>query len=157
MLVGTVLGIDGYGYSLAPRYEFLESLRSAGIVLAADHVRQSVELLVAALDHIKFQVDTDLNFLHGLTPMKIVPAAVYRAHITARMSVTDRRHNVMPADYALVCLVYRQGGLDADRPVLLRLRMSAVPRSTPPIWWPHRRAARMWRRYGGRRPRSGPT
>ena len=65
---------------LAPRYEFLESLRPAGAEAAAARVRRNVELLVAALDHTKFHVDTDHNFLTGKRLVKIVPAVVYRAH-----------------------------------------------------------------------------
>jgi hypothetical protein len=65
---------------LAPRYEFLESLRSAGPEAAAGRVHRNVELLVAALDHTKFHVDTDHNFLTGKRLVKIVPAVVYRAH-----------------------------------------------------------------------------
>ena len=65
---------------LAPRYEFLESLRSAGPEAAAGRVRRNVELLVAALDHTKFHLDTDHNFLTGKRLVKIVPAVVYRAH-----------------------------------------------------------------------------
>ena len=65
---------------LAPRYEFLESLRSAGPEAAAGRVRRNIELLVAALDHTKFHVDTDHNFLTGKRLVKMVPAVVYRAH-----------------------------------------------------------------------------
>jgi len=65
---------------LAPRYEFLESLRTAGPEAAADRVQRNIELLVAALDHTKFHVDTDHNFLTGKRLVKIVPAVVYRAH-----------------------------------------------------------------------------
>jgi hypothetical protein len=65
---------------LAPRYEFLESLRFAGPEAAASRVRRNVELLVAALDHTKFQVDTDHNFLTGKRLVKIVPSVIYQAH-----------------------------------------------------------------------------
>jgi hypothetical protein len=65
---------------LAPRYEFLEALRTAGPEAAAERVRRNIELLVAALDHTKFHVDTDHNFLTGKRLVKIVPAVVYRAH-----------------------------------------------------------------------------
>lgn len=65
---------------LAPRYEFLESLRAAGPDAAAERVRRNVELLVAALDHTKFHIDTDHNYLTGKRLVKIVPAVVYRAH-----------------------------------------------------------------------------
>ena len=65
---------------LAPRYEFLESLRTAAPDAAAERVRRNIELLVAALDHTKFHVDTDHNFLTGKRLVKIVPAVVYRAH-----------------------------------------------------------------------------
>ena len=65
---------------LAPRYEFLESLRQAGAEQAASRVRRNVELLVAALDHTKFTMDSDHNYLTGKRLVKIVPAVVYRAH-----------------------------------------------------------------------------
>jgi hypothetical protein len=65
---------------LAPRYEFLESLRLAGAEPAAGRVRRNVELLVAALDHTKFQVDTDHNYLTGKRLVSFVPAVVHRAH-----------------------------------------------------------------------------
>ena len=47
---------------------------------AAARVRRNVELLVAALDHTKFTMDPDHNFLTGKRLVKIVPAVVYRAH-----------------------------------------------------------------------------
>ena len=65
---------------LAPRYEFLESLRPAGAEEAAARVRRNVELLVAALDHTKFTPDSDHNFLTGKRLVKIVPSVVYQAH-----------------------------------------------------------------------------
>ena len=65
---------------LTPRYEFLESLRLAGAEPAAARVRRNVELLVAALDHTRFTMDTDHNYLTGKRLVKIVPAVVYRAH-----------------------------------------------------------------------------
>ena len=65
---------------LTPRYEFLESLRPAGAETAAATVRRNVELLVAALDHTKFTMDTDHNYLTGKRLVKIVPAVVHRAH-----------------------------------------------------------------------------
>jgi hypothetical protein len=65
---------------LAPRYEFLESLRPAGPEEAGARVRRNVELLVAALDHTKFTPDSDHNFLTGKRLVKIVPSVVYRAH-----------------------------------------------------------------------------
>ena len=65
---------------LAPRYEFLESLRAVGPEAAAARVRRNIELLVAALDHTKFTVDTDHNFLTGKRLVKMVPSVIYRAH-----------------------------------------------------------------------------
>ncbi len=70
---------------LAPRYEFLESLRfcddgDARAERAARLVRRNVELLVAALHHTKFSTDRDHNFLTGKRLVKIVPYVVYRAH-----------------------------------------------------------------------------
>ena len=65
---------------LAPRYEFLDSLRPAGAEEAGARVRRNIELLVAALDHTKFTPDSDHNFLTGKRLVKIVPSVVYRAH-----------------------------------------------------------------------------
>jgi len=65
---------------LTPRYEFLESLRPAGPAAAAVRVRRNIELLVTALDHTKFEIDSDHNFLTGKRLVKIVPSVVYRAH-----------------------------------------------------------------------------
>jgi hypothetical protein len=71
---------------LAPRYEFLESLRFRGpdevtsAELAARRVRRNVELIVAALDRTKLHLDLDHNFLTGKRLVKIVPFVVYRAH-----------------------------------------------------------------------------
>lgn len=65
---------------LAPRYEFLESLRFAGPEDAANRVRRNVELLVAAINRVKVQVDTDHNFMTGKRLVKIVPSVVYQAH-----------------------------------------------------------------------------
>jgi hypothetical protein len=71
---------SGEPLPLAPRYEFLESLRPAGAEKAAERVHRNIELLVAALDHTKFTPDTDHNYLTGKRLVKIVPAVVYRAH-----------------------------------------------------------------------------
>lgn len=71
---------------LAPRYEFLESLRFQGAddatsaELAASRVRRNVELIVAAIDRTKLHLDRDHNFLTGKRLVKIVPFVVYRAH-----------------------------------------------------------------------------
>jgi hypothetical protein len=65
---------------LAPRYEFLESLRFKDPEEAAARVRRNIRLLVAALDHTGFQVDLDHNFLTGKRLVKIVPRVVYQAH-----------------------------------------------------------------------------
>ncbi len=65
---------------LAPRYEFLESLRFKDPEWAAARVRRNVRLLVAAIDHTGFQLDTDHNFLTGKRLVKIVPRVVYQAH-----------------------------------------------------------------------------
>lgn len=65
---------------LAPRYEFLESLRVRTPEEAADRVRRNVELIVAALKHTKFTPDLDHNFLTGKKLVKIVPKVIYAAH-----------------------------------------------------------------------------
>lgn len=77
---------SGEPLPLAPRYEFLESLRFRGAddatsaELAARQVRRNVELIVAALDRTKLHLDQDHNFLTGKRLVKIVPFVVYRAH-----------------------------------------------------------------------------
>ncbi|QDY11130.1 hypothetical protein FJK98_31590 [Micromonospora sp. HM134] len=76
----------GQPLPLAPRYEFLESLRFCGPDTAASaaqatrQVRRNIELLVAALMHVKFSTDRDHNFLTGKRLVKTVPSVVYRAH-----------------------------------------------------------------------------
>lgn len=65
---------------LAPRYEFLESLRFKKPGEAAARVRRNIQLLVTALDHTGFQLDLDHNFLTGKRLVKIVPRVVYQAH-----------------------------------------------------------------------------
>jgi hypothetical protein len=65
---------------LAPRYEFLESIRTRTPEEAAEHVRRNIELIVAALKHTKFTPDLDHNFLTGKKLVKIVPRVIYAAH-----------------------------------------------------------------------------
>lgn len=65
---------------LAPRYEFLESIRDRKLEDSRDRVRRNVELIVAALRHTKFTPDLDHNFLTGKRLVKIVPQVIYTAH-----------------------------------------------------------------------------
>ncbi|MFC4122065.1 hypothetical protein [Nonomuraea zeae] len=72
--------VHGDPLPLAPRYEFLESLRFRGDAQAAARVRRNVELLVASLHHVAFTTDMDHNFLTGKRLVKVVPSVIYRAH-----------------------------------------------------------------------------
>lgn|GEM_PF-6355453 len=72
--------MDSHDYAVAPRYEFLESIRVRTSEQAAQHVRRNVELIVAALNHTKFTPDLDHNFLTGKKLVKIVPKVIYAAH-----------------------------------------------------------------------------
>lgn len=65
---------------LAPRYEFLESIRDRRPEEASARVRRNVELIVASLQHTKFTPDLDHNFLTGKRLVKIVPRVIYTAH-----------------------------------------------------------------------------
>lgn len=65
---------------LAPRYEFLESIRDRRPEEARARVRRNVELVVAALQHTKFTPDLDHNFLTNKRLVKIVPRVIYTAH-----------------------------------------------------------------------------
>ena len=113
---------------LAPRYEFLESLRPAGPEPAAARVRRNIELLVAALDHTKFTMDTDHNLPHRQAPgedrarcrvpgPRILQGA--RPKAGDRAQVDDRRQ---PAPAGLGPPRQRRRGEPppADRPALLR-------------------------------------
>jgi len=65
---------------LAPRYEFLESLRTLDQEEAEKLVQRNVELIVSSLDHTGFANDLDHNFLTRTRLVKIVPRVVYEAH-----------------------------------------------------------------------------
>jgi hypothetical protein len=65
---------------LAPRYEFLESLRPLSQDDAEKLVQRNVELIVSALDRTGFTNDLDHNFLTRTRLVKIVPKVVYEAH-----------------------------------------------------------------------------
>lgn len=65
---------------LAPRYEFIESIRGRHPDDAVARVRRNVELIVASLQHTKFTPDLDHNFLTGKRLVKIVPRVIYTAH-----------------------------------------------------------------------------
>lgn len=65
---------------LAPRYEFMESLRPLPEREAAQRIQRNVEMIVAALDHVGFSLDQDHNFLSKKILVKIIPSVVYTAH-----------------------------------------------------------------------------
>lgn len=65
---------------LAPRYEFLESLRPMPEPDASRRVQRNVEMIVSALDHVGFTLDRDHNFLSKKILVKIIPSVVYNAH-----------------------------------------------------------------------------
>lgn len=65
---------------LAPRYEFMDSIRDRRAEEASARVRRNVELIVASLQHTKFTPDLDHNFLTGKRLVKIIPRVIYTAH-----------------------------------------------------------------------------
>jgi hypothetical protein len=65
---------------LAPRYEFLESLRTRAAEEAAERVARNVHMIVSALDHTGFTPDLDHNFMSRKVLVKYVPRVVYEAH-----------------------------------------------------------------------------
>ncbi|HEX7245094.1 MAG TPA: hypothetical protein VF245_05960 [Solirubrobacterales bacterium] len=65
---------------VAPRYEFIESLREMTSDEAAKRVARNVKLLVGALDRTGLSADRDHNFMSRKTLVKIVPAVVFNAH-----------------------------------------------------------------------------
>lgn len=71
---------DGDPAPLAPRYEFVESLRSLADDAAERRVQRNVGMIVAALDRTKFSLDLDHNFLSRKRLVKIIPHVIYEAH-----------------------------------------------------------------------------
>lgn len=65
---------------LAPRYEFLEAIRTLPPDEAAKRVRRNVELIVAALHRTGFSLDQEHNFMSRKRLVKHVPFVVYEAH-----------------------------------------------------------------------------
>jgi hypothetical protein len=65
---------------VAPRYEFMESLRGMSTDGAHERVARNVRLLVGALDRTGLSTDRDHNFLSRKMLVKIIPAVVYNAH-----------------------------------------------------------------------------
>lgn len=65
---------------IAPRYEFLDSLRPRPHDDAAQRVEDSVRLIVSALDRSRFADDRDHNFLSRKTLVKIIPHVIAEAH-----------------------------------------------------------------------------
>jgi hypothetical protein len=66
---------------IAPRYEFLESLRRLSPDQAAERVARNVRLMVAAIDRWSgLPLDRDHNFLSRKTLVKIIPFVILEAH-----------------------------------------------------------------------------
>lgn len=65
---------------VAPRYEFLESLRRMTPAQASERVARNVRLLTAAIDRSGFSADREHNFLSRKTLVKIIPWVIYEAH-----------------------------------------------------------------------------
>jgi hypothetical protein len=67
---------------LAPRYEFLESLRTmaGGVEEARQRVHRNVRLIVAALDRTGFAADKEHNYLSKKLLVKLVPYVLFEAH-----------------------------------------------------------------------------
>ena len=65
---------------IAPRYEFLESLRRLPPEQAAERVARNVRLMVAAIDRSGLSLDRDHNFLSRKTLVKIIPFVIFEAH-----------------------------------------------------------------------------
>lgn len=65
---------------IAPRYEFLESLRRLTPEVAAQRVARNVRLMTAAIDRSGLSADRDHNFLSRKTLVKIIPWVIYEAH-----------------------------------------------------------------------------
>ena len=69
---------------VAPRYEFLEGLRSKTADQARERVERNVRLLVAALDHTGLSADREHNYLSRKSLVKIIPFVVFDAHEKAK-------------------------------------------------------------------------
>jgi len=66
---------------VAPRYEFLESLRSLSSSEAVrERVARNIGLVVSALDRTGFSADKEHNFLSKKFLVKIIPHVVFDAH-----------------------------------------------------------------------------
>jgi hypothetical protein len=65
---------------VAPRYEFLESLRAMTPEEAANRVARNTRLIVSALDRTGLSLDRDHNYMSRKKLVKIIPAVVFNAH-----------------------------------------------------------------------------
>ena len=65
---------------VAPRYEFLESLREMSPENAAERVLRNRALIVAALDRTRLSHDREHNFLSRKMLVRVIPSVIYRAH-----------------------------------------------------------------------------
>jgi hypothetical protein len=114
----------GQPLPLAPRYEFIESLRfrapdeAAAAHLAERQVKRNVELIVAALKRTKLHLDQDHNFLTGKRLVKIVPFVVYRAHELCKAQgkrLESELKSMVVAHLHRAGLLSRRAGDDAVR------------------------------------------
>lgn len=65
---------------IAPRYEFMESLRALRVDERAQRVARNVGLVVAALDRTGFSADSEHNFMTKKFLIKMVPFVTFDAH-----------------------------------------------------------------------------
>ena len=65
---------------IAPRYEFIESLRSKSPDLASQRVLRNIREIVAALDRTSFSADREHNYLTNKSLVKVIPYVIYEAH-----------------------------------------------------------------------------
>jgi hypothetical protein len=82
---------------VAPRYEFLESLREKTHDDATERVARNVRLLVGALDRTGLSLDRDHNFMSRKKLGKIIPAVVFNAHESARRSAASSTPSFGPS------------------------------------------------------------
>jgi hypothetical protein len=65
---------------IAPRYEFLMSLRGKTIESASKQASQNIHEIVAALDRTRLATDREHNFLTAKQLVKIIPFVIHHAH-----------------------------------------------------------------------------
>jgi hypothetical protein len=65
---------------VAPRYEFMDSLRALDMDARSTRVERNIELIVTALDRSGFSADSEHNFLTKKFLIKMVPFVTFNAH-----------------------------------------------------------------------------